>query len=73
VAQKSITEMEHPHFSPDLAPNDLWLFSEIKFSLKGRIFQDTEDINKNKCDDGTERHSTTGIAKAFTTVAASLG
>jgi hypothetical protein len=23
LAQKSITEMEHPHFSPNLAPNDL--------------------------------------------------
>jgi histone-lysine N-methyltransferase SETMAR len=44
LAQKSITEMEHPPSSPDLAPNDLWLFTEIKSVLKGRIFQDTEDI-----------------------------
>jgi histone-lysine N-methyltransferase SETMAR len=24
LAQKSVTEMEHPPFSPDLATNDLW-------------------------------------------------
>jgi hypothetical protein len=44
--QKLITEMEHLSCSPYLAPNDFWLFSKIKSSLKGRIFQDTEDIKK---------------------------
>jgi hypothetical protein len=34
LTQKSITEIEHPHFSPDVAPNDFWLFPEIKFALK---------------------------------------
>jgi hypothetical protein len=34
LAQKSITEMEHPLCSPDLAPYDFWLFPEIKFALK---------------------------------------
>jgi hypothetical protein len=28
LAQKSITEMEHPPCSPDLALNDLWLHSK---------------------------------------------
>jgi histone-lysine N-methyltransferase SETMAR len=45
VAQKSITEMEHPPCSPDLSPNDLWLFPEIK-SILNRRFQDIEDIQK---------------------------
>jgi transposase len=44
LAQKLITEMQHPPYSPDLARNDFWLFPKIKSSLKGRIFQDTEDI-----------------------------
>jgi hypothetical protein len=45
MAQKSITEMEHPHYSPDLAAlNDFWLFPELKSALKGRKFQDTDDI-----------------------------
>jgi histone-lysine N-methyltransferase SETMAR len=26
VAQKLVTEMEHPPYSPDLAPHDFWLF-----------------------------------------------
>jgi hypothetical protein len=42
-----ITEMEHPSYSPDLAPSDFWLFPKIKSALKGRRFQDTEDIKKN--------------------------
>jgi hypothetical protein len=47
LAQKSITEMEHQANSPDLTSNDFCLFPKIKFDLKGRIFQDTEDIHKN--------------------------
>jgi hypothetical protein len=35
LAQKSITEMEHPPSSPDLAPNDFWLFLKMKCALKG--------------------------------------
>jgi hypothetical protein len=46
LAQKSITEMEHPPYFPDLAPKDFWLFPEIKSVLKVQIFQDTEDIRR---------------------------
>jgi hypothetical protein len=35
LAQKSITEMECPPSSSDLAPNDFWLFPKIKSALKG--------------------------------------
>jgi histone-lysine N-methyltransferase SETMAR len=38
VAKKSITEMEHPPYSPDLAPNDFCLFPKIKSALKGRRY-----------------------------------
>jgi hypothetical protein len=48
LAKKSITEMKYPSFFPDLAQNDLWLFTEIKSSLKERRFQDIEDIQKKK-------------------------
>jgi hypothetical protein len=30
----SVTEMEHPTCSPDLAPNDFWLFKKIIPALK---------------------------------------
>jgi transposase len=46
LAQKPITEMVHPPCSPDLAPNDFWLFPKIKSALKGRRFQDIEDMKK---------------------------
>jgi hypothetical protein len=72
VAQKFITEMEHLPSSPDLAPNDFWLFPKIKSALKRQRFQDTEDIQKKKCDD-TESYSTTAVPKIFPIVATSLG
>jgi histone-lysine N-methyltransferase SETMAR len=34
MAQKSITEMEHPPYSPDLAPNDFWLLPKLVFKNK---------------------------------------
>jgi hypothetical protein len=54
LAKKWITEMEYPPSSPHLAPNGLWLFPQIKSALKGRRFQDSEDIQK--CDNGTESY-----------------
>jgi hypothetical protein len=44
LAQKLITELEHPSYSPDFALNDFWLFPKTKSDLKGRRFQDTENI-----------------------------
>jgi hypothetical protein len=44
----------------------------MKSALKGQRFQDTEDITE-KCDDGTESYSTTGVPKMFPTVAALSG
>jgi transposase len=34
LAQKSITEVVHPPYSPDLAPNGSWLFPKIKSVVK---------------------------------------
>jgi hypothetical protein len=47
LAQKSITEMEHTPYFPHFVANDFWLFPKIKSALKGRTFQDTEDIQRN--------------------------
>jgi histone-lysine N-methyltransferase SETMAR len=35
LTQKLISEKEHLPYSPNLAPNDFWLFSKIKSALKG--------------------------------------
>jgi histone-lysine N-methyltransferase SETMAR len=44
LATKQITVLEHSSYSPDLAPNDFFLFPKIKEILKGRHFDDTNDI-----------------------------
>jgi len=38
---------EHPAYSPDLAPNDFFLFPKVKEILKGRHFDCTDDIRSN--------------------------
>jgi hypothetical protein len=39
--------LEHPDYSPDLATNDFFLFPKIKEILKGRHFDDIDDIMSN--------------------------
>jgi hypothetical protein len=39
--------LEHSPYSPDLAPNDFFLFPKIKEILKGRHFDDINDIRSN--------------------------
>jgi len=47
LATKQITVLEHPAYSPDLASNDFFLFPKIKEILKGRNFDDIDDIRTN--------------------------
>jgi len=47
LATKQITVLEHPAYSPDLAPSDFFLFPKIKEILKGRYFDDTDGITRN--------------------------
>ena len=47
LATKQITVLEHPAYSPDLGPSDFFLFPKIKEILKGRYFDDTDDIRIN--------------------------
>ena len=48
LATKQITALEHPAYSPDLAPSDFFLFPKIKEILKGRHFDHTDDIRSNR-------------------------
>jgi hypothetical protein len=43
LATKQISVLEHPAYSPDLAPSDFLLFPKLKKILKGRNF-DMDDI-----------------------------
>ena len=47
LATKQITVLEHPAYSPDVAPSDFFLFPKIRKILKGRHFDDIDDIWSN--------------------------
>jgi len=47
LATKQTTVLGHPAYSPDLAPNDFFLFPKIKEILKGRHFDEIDDIRTN--------------------------
>ena len=47
LATKQITVLEHPAYSPDLAPIDSFLFPKIKEILKEKHFDDNDDIKSN--------------------------
>ena len=47
LAIKQITVLEHPAYSLDLVPNGFFLFPKIKEILKGRHFDDIDDIRSN--------------------------
>jgi hypothetical protein len=44
---KQITVLEHPPYSPDLAPRDFFLFPKIKEIMKERYFDNIDDIRSN--------------------------
>jgi histone-lysine N-methyltransferase SETMAR len=46
-AKNSITKMDNPAYSPDLAPCDFRLFPKLKNALKGQRFADISDIQCN--------------------------
>ena len=36
--------LHHPPYSPDLSPCDYFMFPKLKLALKGRMFEDVQDI-----------------------------
>jgi len=47
IANKQITVLEDPAYSPDLAPSDFFLFPKVKKILKGWHFDDSDEIRSN--------------------------
>jgi len=47
LVTKQITVLEHPANSPDLATSDFFLVPKLKEILKGRHFDDIDDIRSN--------------------------
>ena len=44
LAERNFVTLEHPPYSPNLAPCDFFLFCKIKFVLKGTHFSDIDSI-----------------------------
>ena len=44
VKECGFEEIEHPPYSPDLAPSDYYLFSKLKKDLRGKKFDDEEEV-----------------------------
>lgn len=46
LAERNIAVLDHPPYSPDLAPCDFFLFPKLKGVIKGVHFPDVEAIKK---------------------------
>ena len=46
LAQRKVTVLNHPLYSPDLAPADYFLFPKVKSHLKGRLFDSISGTQK---------------------------
>ena len=44
LVTKQVTALDHPSYSPDLAPCDFWLFPQLKIVIKGTHFSSSEEI-----------------------------
>jgi transposase len=64
LAGKGISVMDHPPYSPDLAPADFWLLPKLKSVRKGKRFSDVEDI-KSSVKKHLDRHSSSRFYKPF--------
>ena len=47
LAKNNTTVLDHPPYSPDLAPCDFFLFPKLKSSLKGARFESVKSITEN--------------------------
>jgi hypothetical protein len=47
LPKKFLRKMDHPPYSPDLAPCDFWLFPKLKNALKGQRLSSIPDIQCN--------------------------
>jgi len=58
LANKNITVLEHPPYSPDLAPCDFCLFPKIKSVLKGTHFVSVEHVKAKNGGDPQQPYRT---------------
>ena len=47
LAKHQIIQLTQPHYSPDLAPCDFWLFKKLRLPMKGKRFQTVDEVQEN--------------------------
>ncbi|GBM10250.1 hypothetical protein AVEN_177512-1 [Araneus ventricosus] len=47
LVRHSVTTLEHPPYSPDLAPADFYLFPRLKMKFMGHRFVDSDEVIEN--------------------------
>jgi transposase len=57
LSKNNVTTLEHPPYSPDLAPGDFYVFPPLKSVLKGRRFYGVTDIIKNATEELKRFHT----------------
>ena len=57
-ANKNITVLEHPPYSPNPAPCDICLFPKIKSVLRGTHFVSVENVKTKNCGDPHQPYRT---------------
>ena len=46
LTEMGVKTVPHPPYSPDLAPCDFWMFPKLKEKLRGRRFEDVEEMQE---------------------------
>jgi hypothetical protein len=64
LAKNNLAIMQHPPYSPNLAPDDFYPFRRLKSALKERRFCDATDIIKNEMEE-LKRLSMNGFQECF--------
>jgi len=64
LTKHKITMLEHPPYSPDLAPCDVFLFPKIKSALKGSRFESI-DVVKAKVTELTSKLTEDDLQHCF--------
>ena len=64
LSKNNVTTLDHPQYSPDLAPADFYLFPWLKSELKLQQFCDATDIIKNEMEE-MKRLSQNGFQECF--------
>ena len=46
LTEMGIKTVPHPPYSPDMSPSDFWMLPRLKEKLRGRRFEDVEEMKE---------------------------